>query len=312
MLIAAQNEEATIASCIRSFLSFGDELIVVDNGSTDQTKAIVRDLAARHPEKIRFYDVPDLPDLHQNRQFAFERSNYEWILRADADYIAYTDGEYDIGHFRDFLLSRRRTPWPEGVYVPQCNVVGDFRHTGLPLQPGGLEANPERRYIPGPASKPMLRFYRHFRFLRFQRRGRWEGVRCQLFLRPVRWPRPLWMHCTIKSSMNHLFRSERTNWRQLGDFRRFPTLHDYLASVVEKKYGTDDLDEAANIYMNRNVLPFLQPYDPEQHHPYPSLVLEQLQRNPVYRIEDENGCRIRRRLGADRPADRRLEPLVLN
>ena len=74
VLIAAQNEEATIALCVRSFLEFGDELIVVDNGSTDYTKDIVRDLRLQYPKKINFFDKPELPDLYQNRQFAFEQS----------------------------------------------------------------------------------------------------------------------------------------------------------------------------------------------------------------------------------------------
>ena len=34
-LIACQNEEATVGWSILSFLPFADEIIVVDNGSTD-------------------------------------------------------------------------------------------------------------------------------------------------------------------------------------------------------------------------------------------------------------------------------------
>ena len=60
VLIACQNEEALIALCIRSFLAFGDELIVVDNGSTDRSKEIIQSLQSLYPEKIKFFDVPAL------------------------------------------------------------------------------------------------------------------------------------------------------------------------------------------------------------------------------------------------------------
>jgi glycosyltransferase involved in cell wall biosynthesis len=44
VLIACQNEEATLALCVISFLDFADEIILVDNGSTDRSKEIARDL----------------------------------------------------------------------------------------------------------------------------------------------------------------------------------------------------------------------------------------------------------------------------
>lgn len=304
VLVATQNEEAVVSLCVRSFLEFGDELIVVDNGSSDHTKEIVQDLAAQCPGKIKFFDVPDLPDLYHNRQFAYERSSYQWIVRADGDFVAYTDSDHDIRRCREYLLARPGRYWPVAISVPLCNVSGDFWHTGMPLLPGGLNPSGQRAYIPPAMTGRRLRIYRHVPGFRFVRRGRWEGVRYHRLYRlcAERWDRPLWMHVNLKSDRSHLFRSERTNWREFGDFERFPTLESYIESVVEQKYGTKDLDEAARRYMSQQVLPYLVPYDPDKHYPYPRLVQEQMERNPIYRIVETDGQQRREFLGLDRSA----------
>jgi hypothetical protein len=103
--------------------------------------------------------------------------------------------------------------------------------------------------------------------------------------------------------MNYFFRSERTNWREFGDFKRFGTLRSYIESIIEEKYGTSDLAEAASIYMQRHVLPYLEPYDPKKYYPYPALVAEQMQKNPIYRIYEEQGKLKRRFCGIDYPLD---------
>jgi len=299
VLIPTQNEEAIVGACIRSFLDFGDEIIVVDNGSTDHTIEIVRNLAARYPKKIRFFNEPALPDLNHNRQFALSHASCEWVVRADSDYVAYTDGEYDIMRLRESLLSRPRALRHEVIAVPQCNVVGDFWHTGVAMRPGGWRANPERQHVSEAVVPAMPRFYRRFPWFAFVRRGRRETVRFAHCLKRIDWPHPVWMHCNIKSDRNHFFRSERTDWRELGNFRLFPTLESYIETVVEAKYGTRDLDEAARLYVDRHVLPYIEPYDPEAYYPYPRLVREQMARCPVYRVQNENGRLTRRFLGVD-------------
>ena len=291
VLIPTQNEEALVAICIRSFLNFGDELIVVDNGSTDHTKEIVCELAVKYRNRIKFFDKPELPDLHQNRRFAYEQSSYQWLMRADSDYVAYNEGKFSILTFREFLLRLENSWRPQAFSVPQSNVVGDFWHTGTPMRPGGYRANPERQHISGPVVEPMVRFYRHHRGFNFIRRGRRETVRFQELFKIRKWPHPLWMHCNIKSDLGYLFRSERTNWRELGDFRRFPTLTSYVKTVINKKYGTTDMNKAATLYMKRHIFPYLQPYDPDKYYPYPRLVREQMSENPIYKIH-HSGNRI--------------------
>jgi glycosyltransferase involved in cell wall biosynthesis len=301
VLIATQNEEAVIRLCLASFLDFGDELVVVDNGSTDSTKDIIHAFRAAHPDKVHFHDVPDLPDLYHNRQYALEHSAYRWIVRVDGDFVAYTDGPNAVRDCRDYLLRHVRGVWPIGISVPLCNVSGDFWHTGQPHLPGGRNRTGQRSYIPPAMTGTRPRIYRYLPGFCFRRVGRWEATRYHRLYTygAKRWSHPLWMHVNLKPDRHHFLRSERTNWRELGDFEHFPTLESYVRSVIAEKYGTDDLDEAARRYMSEQVLPHLERYDPDQHAPYPSLVRAQMARNPIYRIETDGPTRRRVYLGLD-------------
>lgn len=80
VVISAYNEEENIKECIDSVQELADEIIVVDNSSTDRTGEIAKKAGAKvftqpnNPEKI---------DLQKN--FGFERASHEWILSLDAD-----------------------------------------------------------------------------------------------------------------------------------------------------------------------------------------------------------------------------------
>ena len=282
VLIPTRNEEATAALCIQSFLPFGDELIVVDNGSTDHTKEIVRKLARQHPDKIRFFDRPDLPDLQHNRAFALRHARYEWIMRCDSDYVAYNEGPNDIAGLREFLLSRPRSVMPEVYAVPQRNLVLDFFHTGKDGELG--EELPEINYTPRPVEPPQRRFYRRFPGFAFVRLGKREGVRWQRWLPVKEIDRPYWVQCSLKPDRNFLLRALRTEWRNLNDYQQYPTVESYLQTVIEQRYGTTDCDEAASMHMRQNFYPWLQPHDESRHFALPRLILEQRRKWPMYRL----------------------------
>lgn len=178
--------------------------------------------------------------------------------------------------------------------VPFANLTGDFWHTGREQSVG---PHAPGRYVPGPVTRSgRPRIYEVFPAFDFRRLGRGEGVRFQRVIRRLKtnMVSPLWMHCNLKSDRSYLFRSERTNWRELGNFQRYPTLEVYVREVIPRKYGTQDVDEAAEIYMRKNIYPFLQVYEPEMYFPYPTLVQEQMSENPVYEINSLNSSNPRR------------------
>jgi glycosyltransferase involved in cell wall biosynthesis len=76
-----KNEEATIGACLSSVAKAVDEIVIVDTGSTDQTKAIVRAFT----DKI--IDFKWIDDFAAARNFAFSHATKDYIFWLDADDI---------------------------------------------------------------------------------------------------------------------------------------------------------------------------------------------------------------------------------
>ena len=78
-IVIARNEEARIERCLSS-LVWADEIIVVDNGSTDRTKELARKQGAMVIDA-------SIRDFAKLRNRAKEKANGEWLLYIDADEV---------------------------------------------------------------------------------------------------------------------------------------------------------------------------------------------------------------------------------
>ena len=76
-VIITKNEEERIASCLDS-VSFADETIVIDAGSTDKTVFIAKEKGAQ------VYHFP-MKDYASQRNHGLEKAKGEWLLYVDAD-----------------------------------------------------------------------------------------------------------------------------------------------------------------------------------------------------------------------------------
>ena len=76
-----KNEEDILARCLDSLEGIWDELIIVDTGSSDNTKEI----ASKYTDKV--YDFVWTGDFSEARNFALSKATCEYIYSADADEI---------------------------------------------------------------------------------------------------------------------------------------------------------------------------------------------------------------------------------
>lgn len=86
VVVPARNEEAYIADCIDSLVSQNlpfDEIIIVDNASTDITRKVIQLYAVNHANVTLLTE--ECIGRHSAQAKGFTRATGEWIVRIDAD-----------------------------------------------------------------------------------------------------------------------------------------------------------------------------------------------------------------------------------
>ncbi|MBE5894736.1 MAG: glycosyltransferase family 2 protein [Lachnospiraceae bacterium] len=81
LCMIVKNEEKVLRRCLDSLEGLFEEIIIVDTGSTDDTKKI----AAEYTDKV--YDYQWIDDFADARNFAFSKATMEYIYSADADEV---------------------------------------------------------------------------------------------------------------------------------------------------------------------------------------------------------------------------------
>lgn len=79
-IVIAKNEERMIAECLQS-LSFCDEIVVIDDGSTDQTRKI----AEQFTKQIFSPIDKSVGYVEAVRHFALQKTTFDWVIFVDAD-----------------------------------------------------------------------------------------------------------------------------------------------------------------------------------------------------------------------------------
>ncbi|MCA9406476.1 MAG: glycosyltransferase family 2 protein [Candidatus Omnitrophica bacterium] len=129
VVIIAKNEEKQIEECIQSVNDWVDEIVVVDDDSTDKTAEIV----SKYTDKI-FQRRMDLEGKQRN--FGVSKTRNNWVMMLDCD-------ERVTPELKEEIKTTLANPDPVivGYWVPQINYLGDFQ-----LKHGGWTAPHIRLY----------------------------------------------------------------------------------------------------------------------------------------------------------------------
>ncbi len=144
VIVPARNEEANLPDCLRSLLQQDEpvfalgtdwELIVVDDDSTDGTRALAEALAAQHPG-VRVLSAPPLHDLHAADALT-GKNNACWAgaQLAAGKSLLFTDADtlHETGDLRRALHEAERNEVALLSYSPRQILHGFAQATVMPL-----------------------------------------------------------------------------------------------------------------------------------------------------------------------------------
>lgn len=81
VVLATRNEEKNIERCLASVKDFANEIIIVDEHSSDKTRQIAEKLGARVYLEVHH------DNFHITKQIALDKAKGEWVLQLDADEV---------------------------------------------------------------------------------------------------------------------------------------------------------------------------------------------------------------------------------
>lgn len=118
VVISAWNEEQNIERCLKS-LSWVDEIIVIDNQSSDSTAQI----AKKYTTKVTKRTNNSM--LNVNKNFGFTKAKGDWILSLDADEMVTEELAHEI---RQAIENKM----VNGFWLPRKNIIfGKWIQHGL-------------------------------------------------------------------------------------------------------------------------------------------------------------------------------------
>jgi len=113
VVILAKNEEERIKNCLKSVVEWADEVIVVDDESSDNTVEISKQAGAN--VLIKKMDIEG-----KHRNWTYAQARHEWVLSLDADERPTSEL---IKEIEEILTAN---PKPNAFTIPRRNFIGDY------------------------------------------------------------------------------------------------------------------------------------------------------------------------------------------
>ena len=268
ILMRVKDEADWIKSSVESIKRIADEIVIVDNGSTDGTYEFLEEIGSKEKGLIKLWQRRDL-DYCDLSNFALKNTSFRWIFKWDGDMIAHTSGEYDIAKLRNRILSLNPKRYYV-IYLSFINLSGDLCHQN-PNEMVHIE-----EYI-----------YTYSNSAHYIHPGRFEAVKFPKYHRVLFWYEPYSFHVNVKPARRMLRRHFWADWMELKDYINFPTLNDYVKAKIEGEFGTTSWEEAERRCVQK-LLSHHIPYSKEKFGPHPELLKPYL-KNPKYKMIYENG-----------------------
>lgn len=125
-IVLVKNEDRFVRRAVENALPVCDEMLLVDNGSTDGTVSILREIEDAHRDKVRLHSIS-----HPRQSHEFLKSHVgsdTWVFAVDGDEI-YDSAGLEI--FRGMVLNGDfRSHWMVLGNALHCDQIDDSQASG--------------------------------------------------------------------------------------------------------------------------------------------------------------------------------------
>jgi len=268
-IVRVKDEAEWLNISIRSILEVTDEIIVGDNGSTDQTSEILEELQREFPGQLIVMKKPEL-DIKDLTNALIERTRFRWVIRWDADFVARTDGPHSISHLRRWLLDLDpRRYWC--AHLRMIELCGDLFHQR-----------------PESGSRADCHCYTYSDDLRYvYDKAGYEAPKIPGWYRILRYETPTFFHVDVKPVQRMFLSFLWKRYLTDPERGRYPSFEAYAEATLRELWGGRGIPEAAPMWATSAFSELLS-YDQDRFGDYPVL-LKPFVEKPRYRLLYENG-----------------------
>jgi glycosyltransferase involved in cell wall biosynthesis len=289
-VVAMKNESYTLPFCLESLIGFADQIVIIDNGSEDNSLLKAKKFKEQYGDKVEV-DIEELPGalLGDCREAGLKHTRYQWHLRWDADMIAKTSGENDMKKLREKILHNNT---PCSIQLPRINIFGDLHHVHKGV--GVLD----------PGEPILVWFSKDIYYREF---GKFDSIRIPFYYKQHQEEKYYYFHCSgLKSDENLLHRFHYFSWREqvnkyapdnipvsVKDFNVFKQNRNLFL------FGTNEICALKFRYQRQLVSQFVK-YDKNKFGEYPEILEREMKKEhqrftityqnnlPYIRIDNED------------------------
>jgi hypothetical protein len=287
-VISMKNESYTLPFCLESLVEIVDQIVIIDNGSEDDSLQKARIFQEKNKNKLEI-NIIEMPGalLGDCREAGLKLSKYQWHLRWDADMVAHTDGPNNMLKLRAKILKDNT---PRAIQLSRLNLYGDLKHTMGKVKDDG---EPFLIWL----SKNV--YYKEY--------GKFDTIRVPFYFKQIIEEENFIFHCTsLKSAENLIHRFNYFTWRDFynryDNNNRPENISDYEKfKVVRNNYlfATNETKSLKYRFIRQLVSQF-KLFDTNKYGKYPKILEEELHNNlqrftiiykngkPFYRIDKED------------------------
>ncbi len=120
-LIPVYNDDYALGFCLASLVDHFDEILVLDDASTDHTPDVAADFARKH-RNVRFH-------RHEGRQLGWVEIRNRLAALTDSEHLFWLDSDDVLCEYNAHLLKAIAEGMHPVVNLQICEMWGDFHHT---------------------------------------------------------------------------------------------------------------------------------------------------------------------------------------